>query len=301
MRLATPDAARIACVYAGFAFGLYWIPIRSFEGIGFEGLWAGVGLNALPFAAVLPMLALRARRVARNGRLFHLGTAVLGLAYALYVGAFVFTAVVNVFLLFYLLPAWGFLLGRLFLREALTLPRLAAVALGLAGIVLCVGGGPEGAPGLFDRPGDWMALAAGLCWAIGSLCLLVDRTGHALDTGCVFLLWSTVALAGIALAAAPALPAVMGDRGGIVPGEAIWLLLAAFALVLPASFATVIGPMALSPGTVGLLFMTEISVGTISAGLLSGEPLGARQLGGIAAITLAGAIEPLSSVAGRKR
>ena len=49
----------------------------------------------------------------------------------------------------------------------------------------------------------------------------------------------------------------------------------------------------LNPGVVGLLFMTEISVGTTTAALFAGEPFGLREITGVILITLAGISEPI--------
>ncbi len=51
----------------------------------------------------------------------------------------------------------------------------------------------------------------------------------------------------------------------------------------------------LNPGIVGLLFMTEISVGTVTAALWAGEPFGAREVIGILLISGAGLAESLQA------
>jgi drug/metabolite transporter (DMT)-like permease len=70
-------------------------------------------------------------------------------------------------------------------------------------------------------------------------------------------------------------------------------------LVLPGYFAITWGTPQLNPGTVGLLFMTEISVGAISAALLTNEPFGIREITGIVLISLAGLAEVLLPAARR--
>ena len=66
-------------------------------------------------------------------------------------------------------------------------------------------------------------------------------------------------------------------------------------LILPGTYASLWGPKFLSPGVVGLLFMTEIVVGSVSVALLSGETVGLRELIGIFLIIGAGVVEPISS------
>ena len=47
----------------------------------------------------------------------------------------------------------------------------------------------------------------------------------------------------------------------------------------------------MNPGVVGILFMTEISVASITAAIWAGEPFGLRELSGVILISLAGLSE----------
>jgi drug/metabolite transporter (DMT)-like permease len=47
----------------------------------------------------------------------------------------------------------------------------------------------------------------------------------------------------------------------------------------------------LNPAVVGLLIMTEISVGAVTAALWAGEPFGVREASGVVLITAAGVLE----------
>jgi drug/metabolite transporter (DMT)-like permease len=49
----------------------------------------------------------------------------------------------------------------------------------------------------------------------------------------------------------------------------------------------------LNPGIAGLLFMTEIIVGSSTAAILANEPFGLREITGIVLITLAGLSETI--------
>ena len=57
------------------------------------------------------------------------------------------------------------------------------------------------------------------------------------------------------------------------------------------AYAAFWGAPHLNPGVVGLLMMTEISVGTVTATIWAGEPFGMRELIGVTLITLAGLSE----------
>jgi drug/metabolite transporter (DMT)-like permease len=298
VRLQRDTGAKLASAYAGVAFGLYWIPLRAFEAAGLQGPWATVALNAAAFVCAAGLLVVRRRTFFSNGGRFHLGCAVLGVAFLLYTGAFLFTTIVNVIVFFYLLPLWGFVLARMVIGERITVVRWVSIVLGLGG-VLTVTGVDFGIP-LPSTGGDWMALAAGFLWALGSLIVLIDERGHAVDYGIGFILWSTAlaALAGWGLTQAGAAPPPAPVIDGAV---LLWLLAFGLLIVLPGNFATLYGPTVLNPGIVGLFFMTEISVGAVTAAILTDEPFGLRQIVGIVAISAAGVLEPVVDMARRRR
>jgi len=70
-----------------------------------------------------------------------------------------------------------------------------------------------------------------------------------------------------------------------------WLVPVIVVVVMSGVYASMWGAPKLNPGIVGLLFMTEISVGAITAALWSGDPCGWREVIGIVLITAAGVIE----------
>ena len=83
----------------------------------------------------------------------------------------------------------------------------------------------------------------------------------------------------------------------VLPALPLLLIFMAL-LVLPGTYASLWGPKYLSPGIVGLLFMTEIIVGAISVALLAGEPFGIRELMGVLLIAGASMLEPLLALRG---
>nr|ADI22295.1 hypothetical protein [uncultured actinobacterium HF0200_46I24] len=70
-----------------------------------------------------------------------------------------------------------------------------------------------------------------------------------------------------------------------------WLIPVVLFVIIPGFYAITWGVPLLNPGTVGVLFMTEISVGAISAALLTNEPFGVREILGVILITVAGLTE----------
>jgi drug/metabolite transporter (DMT)-like permease len=70
-----------------------------------------------------------------------------------------------------------------------------------------------------------------------------------------------------------------------------WLVPTVIVVVISGVYASMWGTPKLNPGLVGLLFMTEISVGATTAALWSGDPFGWREAIGVVLITVAGVME----------
>ena len=170
-RLTGPETA---IAVSGALWGLYWIPVRHLEARGVGVVWTTLGLFVVGLALLAPILirhpparAVFAPRMLATGLL-------TGGAFVLYSVSLVLTEVVTAILLFYLSPVWATVLGRVLLAERLTGSRLTALALGLGGLWVVLGG-ESGVP-LPRNPGDWCALIAGVMWAFGTLRVHQDST-----------------------------------------------------------------------------------------------------------------------------
>ncbi len=283
--------AKLACAFAGVVWGLIWIPLRAMDEVGITGAWATATLYFWPFVLVLPLAAWRWRRILRGGFGLQLTGLITAASLVLYADALIYTEVIRAMLLFYLTPVWSTLLARIFLKEPVTGARWVAIALGFAGI-LVIFGVDTGIP--WPRNvGDWMGLAAGIVWAVAAVRMRSDSRNHAIEFTTVQFGWATLLAFGVAfLPIAGAGPAPGLDRvAGVLP----WLLPVVLLVVIPGTFAAMWGTRLLNPGIVGILFMTEISVGTITAALWAGEPFGMREIVGVLLISGAGLAESLQA------
>jgi drug/metabolite transporter (DMT)-like permease len=285
-------AAKLACAYSGLVWGLYWMPLRALAGAGIEGMWAILIFYAVPLVFVVP-LALWRWRVS----LAHWRPSALGLLAALglvpYSIGVLETEVVKAMLLFYLTPIWSTLLARLFLGEAITPVRWLALASGLAGMVVILRS-ESGLPWPANF-GDWMALASGIVWAVTATIYRADngRTS-ATELWCHNFIWS----AAVSVIAIPLLGLSWADMPSLETYGSVlwWLVPSVVVLVMTGTYATMWGAPKLNPGLVGLLFMTEISVGAVTAAIWAGEPFGWREAIGIVLITGAGLIESVADL-----
>ena len=284
----TENIAKITCTLAGAIWGLYWIPVRALHDAGIEGLWATAVFYLVPFILMLPIGLLRWRQIISAGWMMQ-GIAIIGgLCLVLYSTAFLYTDVIHATLLYYLTPIWSALLARAWLKEAITRDRTLAIILGTAGLLIILNL-DQGLP-LPRNPGDWMALVSGLIWALfANVMRRSESSYNTLDVLFSWFFWSTiiaVALGLLQILDRPAPPSA-GQIITVLP----WLIPVVLLLIIPGFYAITWGVPLLNPGTVGVLFMTEISVGAISAALLTDEPFGTREILGVILITVAGLTE----------
>lgn len=291
---ARPDLLpTLAVALSGALWGLFWIPMRLAEEGGLPGGW-GAAVFFLPAVAVLIPVAFRRRGALRAGGLGLIVTGFLtGSAFAFYAVSLAYTDVVRSILLFYLTPIWSTILGRFLLGERVTATRVAALVLGLAGLAVILGA-EDGFPWPRNA-GDWLALAAGIGWAYGSLRVYQDEGSPGLGPGVfeqvfVFLACGWVVTLAVLLllpGGAPAPPlSALSSEAAIVLGV---LALA----TLPTAFLILWGASRLSPARVGILLMMEIVVGVTTAALWAGEAFGLPEVAGTLLILSAAAAESL--------
>ena len=290
MNTSFENRAKLACLYAGGVWGLFWIPLRALEEAGINGLWVTFVYFLVPTIFLIPVGILRLKYLKLGGFNLQLTGMLSGGALMLYATSIVYTDVVRAMLLFYLTPVWGTILGRLFLNENITSLRIFSMIIAIIGMLTIFGLGVK-----FPIPqnvGDWMGVASGLMWAVASLRIRLNQNASAIDMTLGFFFWATIFAIIIALIIAPNFVPTISQ---VLPALPI-LLVFVILLILPGTLASLWGPKFLNPGLVGLLFMTEIVVGSISVALLAGEPFGYREVIGIILISSASMIEPIKSI-----
>jgi len=278
--------ASLACAYSGVAWGVFWIPLRGMDSVGVNGAWSTVLFYLIPLILFSPWIFQNWRRIARCGWSLHFIGLATGVSLAFYSNAMLYTEVVRGLVLYYTTPVWSLLLARMVLGESITTPRLLAIIFGVAG-VLVIFGIDLGFPWP-KNIGDWMALIGALGWAIAAVLLRKDDGSRSMEICSVYFFYGVVAA--IALALSPMAGEIELPTWSAVVAVLPWILPIAL-IVIPGAYAAFWGAPHLNPGVVGLLMMTEISVGAITAAIWADEPLGMRELSGIALITIAGMCE----------
>jgi drug/metabolite transporter (DMT)-like permease len=181
---------------------------------------------------------------------------------------------------------WSLLLARLLLGEAITPARMLAIVFGVAGLLVMFGA-DEGIPWP-KNIGDWMALIGAGGWAVAAVLLRKDDGSRSMEICAVYFFYGLVAA--LVLAVSPMAGDINAPDWSVIVDVLPWAIPIAI-IVIPGAYASYWGAPHLNPGVVGLLMMTEIGVGSITAAIWANEPLGVRELTGIALITIAGLTE----------
>ncbi len=283
----TQALAKLACLYAGAIWGIFWIPLRAINEAGIDGLWSAAIWFTVPAVTLLPIALYRWRSIKSGGLQLQITTLLSGVALLFYTLAFFYTDVIRAMLLFYLTPIWSTLLATVVLGENISVQRIIAICFAVLGMLIIFGLGMN-----FPVPrnlGDWMGVSSGIIWATAVVRIRKYQNNSAIDMTFGFFFWS--ALVGVtvcyALASdeAPSLAHMQPTLMWLVPFMAL--------VVIPGAFASLWGPKFLSPGLASLLMMTEIVFGSITAALFANEPFGTREIVGVFLISAASVIEPL--------
>ena len=288
----TQTRASLLIVLGGCMWGVYWLPLRHLEELGFAGVSSGIALYIGCLVVLLPFTLRFGAILRTQWRVLLFSSLLTGAAFSLFTAALVLTDVIRAILLFYLTPAWGTILGLLFLGERLDWARILALFFAFVGLAVILGG--HGGIPIPRTTGDIFALLSGIFWAFGSMGFLKAPEIPTRVQVFGFFLGALV-LSLITLG-------VMQGQWG-VPISISWdptmlgYILVYTLYMIPMVFLTILPATVLSPARIGVLLMSEVVVGAISAALLSGEAFSAGDALGTLLIIAAALFEVL----GKKR
>ena len=286
------NLAKVACTTAGAVWGLYWIPLRAVNGAGIIGSWATALFYLAPFLLLLPIAIFRWRHILKAGWPLQWIAILAAFALVFYSNAFLYTDVIRAVLLYYLTPIWSVALARVWLKEPITRARIVAIVLGLLGLLVILNA-DQGFP-IPRNAGDWMGLIGGVFWALTANVMRRDSGQYTFDVLISWFFWAAVLA--LVFAMLPILDEPPAPEINQVIEVLPWFLPVVVLMIIPMFYAITWGVPLLNPGTVGILFMAEISIGAISAALLTDEPFGTREVLCVGLITAAGLTEAFTIV-----
>ncbi len=281
----TTTIATLFVVGTGCLWGFYWLPVRRLSDLGLSGAWGTLAIVLVTTLLLIPFAWRTRQRSAHSSAQALAWVALGGFAFVLYSAGLVYGRVAIVILLFFLTPVWSTLIGRYVMGWPTPWLRLGAIVVGLAGLGLVLGADGE-LP--FPRGlGDWLGLASGLLWAVATTGIRSRPAVQPGKSAFIFALGASIGAAALApmleplpsLSAASVAPAL----GWTLFTGSVWWGLSMACLMWAAA--------RLEPARVGILLMTEVLVGLVSAAVIAGELLKPLEVAGGALVLFAGVLE----------
>ncbi len=276
-------------------WGLWWIPVRYLNQIGFDGIWGGLAIN-LGAALLLLFFAVIRRSFQPVSAKALAGAVCIGFGVTAYATALSFTHVANAVLLFYLAPAWSTIIECLFLGRKWRWQSLLAIGSSLLGMFLIFGGAMSS---VALKIGDVMALISGIVWSIGVALVFATETRGRI-TILSFYCMATAVMLGLLVWV------VGGTAMGMLPLATDLTSKGPTALIIgavyftPLIFLSIWTTTIIAPALVCFLLSFEILSGIGSSALLLDEPFGLIQIGGTVFIVLGAVFEILIPDRARK-
>lgn len=270
----------VVLIIASFFWGLSWLPLKSLNQMGFDGpllIFLAYSLLSLAF---LPFLFKQRAYLGSHLKPWLLILAIGGGANFAFNYALIYGEIIRVMVLFYLLPLWGVLGGKFFLKEHVDAKGWLAAGLAIFGAFLIVGGFE-----LFESPPSWIdfiALLSGFLFAMNNIVFRAQQDlpmvpklsalfiGTALMSGTLYLVQGTIIPDDIALPAWQLL----------VFYGLIWLLISNYG----SQWAVTHMPASRS----SIIIITELVVAVISAVLIANETISFIEgIGGVLIVSAA--------------
>lgn len=261
-------------------WGVLWVPMRHLETLGLNGLWAVALFHFLPALAMLPFMR-GLLRVPQQDRLpiFFAGL-LMGIGFVLYSLGLIVASVTKTVVLFYMTPIWSSALAYFVLQERAGAGRWIAITAAIAGCGLITGLIDEA---LFFDPLDFLGLASGVFWALGSVFIRrYEKLNYTHVTFLQYLLGSMLAL-GAAVLYEPSMPVAAIWLSAAIPA-----FVASCVMFLPTALLMFRIMQYVSPGLVGIFMLSEALVAALSAALFLSEALLPMQWAGVVMILATG-------------
>jgi drug/metabolite transporter (DMT)-like permease len=270
---------------ASILWGLSWLPLKEISVTGIGGITQIFLTYGILTLLLIPIVLRDMKVIATHKKALLLialfgGGANLAFTYALINGE-----VIRVMVLFYMLPVWGVLGGKLFLKESIDIWRYFGMGLAVIGAFLILGGFSA-----FSAPPSWIdliALLSGLFFAMNNL---VFRATQSVKVSAK----TTIMFLGCVVLAGTLLLGGVEEVSFTLSGET-WTMILAYSIfwLFLANIGSQWGVTHMEAGRSSIIIILELITAVISASLLTGETMTLVELLGGAFILSAAFIEAL--------
>jgi len=277
-----------SCLLAATLWGIFWYPLRIMEDMGVSGLWASILIYSATLVLLLPDLWLNRSGILQRPLILGLIGLAAGWANLGFILAILEGNVVRVILLFFLSPIWTVLLGKLLLKEHMSILAWFSIVMAMCGAVIMLW---QSGSGIIQPTyiADILAITAGLAFAFMNV--LIRKSGDipiVLKMGPACLGVVFLAITGILVMQPPApvlTPATLGVAMGV---GGIGMLVMTYA----AQYGVTHLPVHRS----AVIFLFEIVAGAVSTALLTNEIVTPREWAGGLLVVLAAWITAIDTL-----
>jgi len=268
---------------ASILWGLSWLPLKSINGMGIDGVALTFMAYGILAFTMTPLFIRQQKQWKEHKKAVLLIMALGGSANLAFTYALINGEVIRVMVLFYLLPVWGVLGGKFFLKEEIDVWRWIGVFLAIVGAFFILGGFKS-----FDAPPSWIdliALLSGLFFALNNIAF---RAAQAVPVASKI----TVMFYGCFVLAGAVLAIGVEQLPTEITGN-IWVVLTLYALfwLLIANIGSQWSVTHMEAGRSSIIIIMELITAVISATLIAGESMELIEYFGGALILIAAFIE----------
>lgn len=271
----------ILLLCASVIWGCAWWPLKEFSAQGIASIpliMVAYGTSGL---FLLPRMLRQYNAWKAQQPLLFLIFLIGGYANLAFAASMIYGEVVRSMALFYTLPIWGVLGGRIFLKEKIDAQRACAVALAVAGAFFLLGGMK-----IFTTPPSWidlLAISSGFAFSMNNLCFRATQSVPLSSKVSAMFLGCACFAAILLLSGVQAFPSIAASD---------WLLPIGFGfVVLTATLGTQWGVTKLEVGRASVLIVMELIVSVLTASVFAGETMAPLEWFGGAMILAAALLE----------
>jgi drug/metabolite transporter (DMT)-like permease len=272
----------VALVGSSVMWGGMWWPLKQINALGIGGIPLVICAFGAASLLLLPILALQRRSWTGDGRFLLLIALLGGYANIAYTEALIYGEVVRVMVLFYLVPVWGVLGGRLFLGERIDWIRGLGVVLALSGAFIILGGFKVLAGRIAWT--DLLAVTCGMAFAGNNLVFRARQAPPVSSKVAAMLL-------GTAVLALPLVLLIREPWPQVAPSSWGWVAAYGIAWMLVATAATQWAVTHMEAGRASTLIILELVTAVVSATLIGGERMGPGEWFGSVLVIAAALLE----------
>mgnify|MGYP001366706937 CR=1 FL=1 len=263
----------IACLF----WGTYWIPLRYIDNNNNSSVWP-IAISFL----LMTLLLIRSFKkalyevVAKKNYFFLIGCFFAALGIGLYSESLLRGEIAKVVVLFYLAPIWGTIFAKILLKQSFGINRIFAIILGIIGLEIIVG--IEKGILIPSSIVEWIAIFAGLSWALGTTFFHLSKTTttSAEKTSLTGFIISILFVLFCFIPEGRSLefPIALFNLDIIY----FWIVSFTIFWLLTSIILTFLSVEVLDPGRINILLAFEVVIGFVSASLLTNELIGLREL-----------------------